>query len=153
MTTGKTLVLTSWIFVGNVMSLFFSMLSLLLTWGQTMVEAMKITVNSFKRSHKGTATLSAPKPAAGHCQPKPLPETSEHSWISLGQSLVGSLLLSPAFWCTQCSLYALQESVSYCCGQESLRRNGVAIIVNKRVQNAMLGCNLKNNRMISSFPR
>ena len=35
------------------------------------------------------------------------------------------------------------------CGQESLRRNGVAIIVNKRVQNAVLGCNLKNDRMIS----
>ena len=37
----------------------------------------------------------------------------------------------------------------YYCGQESLRRIGVAIIVNKRVQNAVLGCNLKNNRMIS----
>ena len=37
----------------------------------------------------------------------------------------------------------------YYCGQESLRRNGVAIMVNKRVQNAILGCNLKNNRMIS----
>ena len=37
----------------------------------------------------------------------------------------------------------------YYCGQESLRRNGVAIIVNKRVQNSVLGCNLKNNRMIS----
>ena len=37
----------------------------------------------------------------------------------------------------------------YYCGQESLRRNGVAIIVNKRVQNAVLGCNLKNYRMIS----
>ena len=36
----------------------------------------------------------------------------------------------------------------YYCGQESLRRNGVAIIVNKRVQNAVLGCNLKNDRMI-----
>ena len=35
------------------------------------------------------------------------------------------------------------------CGQESLRRNGVALIVNKRVQNAVLGCNLKNERMIS----
>ena len=34
-------------------------------------------------------------------------------------------------------------------GQESLRRNEVAIMVNKRVQNAVLGCNLKNNRMIS----
>ena len=37
----------------------------------------------------------------------------------------------------------------YCCGQESLRRNGVAIMVNKRVQNAVLGCNLKNDRIIS----
>ena len=37
----------------------------------------------------------------------------------------------------------------YYCGQESLRRNGVAIMVNKRVQNAALGCNLKNNRIIS----
>ena len=37
----------------------------------------------------------------------------------------------------------------YYCGQESLIRNGVAIIVNKRVQNAVLGCNLKNDRMIS----
>ena len=37
----------------------------------------------------------------------------------------------------------------YYCGQESLRRNGVAIMVNKRVQNAVLGCNLKNNRIIS----
>ena len=37
----------------------------------------------------------------------------------------------------------------YYCGQESLRRNGVAIVVNKRVRNAVLGCNLKNDRMIS----
>ena len=42
----------------------------------------------------------------------------------------------------------------YFCGQESLRRNGVALIVNKRVRNAVLGCNLKNNRMITlPFPR
>ena len=37
----------------------------------------------------------------------------------------------------------------YYCGQESLRRNGVALTVNKRVQNAILGCNLKKDRMIS----
>ena len=37
----------------------------------------------------------------------------------------------------------------YYCGQESLRRNGVALIVNKTVENAVLGCNLKNDRMIS----
>ena len=37
----------------------------------------------------------------------------------------------------------------YYCGQESLRRNGIVIMVNKRVRNAVLGCNLKNDRMIS----
>ena len=37
----------------------------------------------------------------------------------------------------------------YYCGQESLRRNGVAIIVNKRVSKAVLGCNLKNDRILS----
>ena len=37
----------------------------------------------------------------------------------------------------------------YYCGQESLRRNGVAIMINKRVLNAVLGCNLKNDRMVS----
>ena len=41
----------------------------------------------------------------------------------------------------------------YYCGQESFRRNGVVLIVNKRVQNAVLGCSLKNDRMICSFPK
>ena len=41
----------------------------------------------------------------------------------------------------------------YYYGQESLRKSGVAIIVNKRVQNSVLGCNLKNDRMIYLFPR
>ena len=40
-------------------------------------------------------------------------------------------------------------TVIYYCGEESLRRNGVAIIVKKRVENAVLGCNLKNKRIIS----
>ena len=44
-----------------------------------------------------------------------------------------------------------EDHYIYYCGQESLRRNGVAIMVNKRVQNAVLRCNLKNNRMISSL--
>ena len=39
----------------------------------------------------------------------------------------------------------------YCCGHKSVKRNGVPIIVNKRVQNAVLGCDLKNDRMISVF--
>ena len=41
------------------------------------------------------------------------------------------------------------DNFIYYCGQESLRRNGVAITVNKRVRNAVLGCNLKSNRTIS----
>ena len=41
------------------------------------------------------------------------------------------------------------DHYAFYCGQESLRRNGVAIMVNKRIQNAVLGCNLKNDRMIS----
>ena len=40
------------------------------------------------------------------------------------------------------------DNYIYYCSQESLRRNGVAIMVNKRVRNAVLGCNLKNDRMI-----
>ena len=42
-----------------------------------------------------------------------------------------------------------EDHYIYYCRQESLRRNGVAIIVNRGVQNAVLGCNLKNNRIIS----
>ena len=45
--------------------------------------------------------------------------------------------------------FNLEEHYIYYCGQESLRRCGVAIIVTKRVQNAVLGCSLKNDRMIS----
>ena len=41
------------------------------------------------------------------------------------------------------------DHYTYYCRQESLRRNGVAIMINKRVRNAVLGCNLKNDRMIS----
>ena len=77
-----------------------------------MVEVMKTMVASFKRFRDGTATLSPPDPAAGHCRPTPLPETPGHSRASLGRSLVGSLLLSPGSWCAQDSVCALQESVS-----------------------------------------
>ena len=68
---------------------------------QTMVEVMKVMATSFKRSHAHTATRSAPSSAAGHRRPTPLLETPGHSRASLGQSLVGSLLLSPRSWCAQ----------------------------------------------------
>ena len=83
-----------------------------LTWDQTMVEAMKIMVTSFKTSRACTATFSASNPEAGHCQAMPLPETPLYSQASLGQSLVGSLLLSSGSWCTQGFVCILQESVS-----------------------------------------
>ena len=67
---------------------------------------------SFKSSCACTAALSAPDPAAGHCWPMPPPESPGHIQVSLGQSLVGSLLLSPVSWCTQDFVCALQESVS-----------------------------------------
>ena len=83
-----------------------------LTWDQTMVEVMKIMATSFKSSQAHTATLSAPDPAACHFRSMPPPGTPGHSQASLGQSLVGSLLLSPGSWCTQGFVWALQESVS-----------------------------------------
>ena len=51
--------------------------------------------------------------------------------------------------CTEVGEFNSDDHYICYCGQESLRRNGVAFIVNKRIQNAVLGCNLKNDRMIS----
>ena len=59
-----------------------------------------------------------------------IPGSSELRWTGMGE-------------------FNSDDHYIYYCRQESLRRNGVAIIVNKRVQNAVLGCNLKNNRIIS----
>ena len=56
--------------------------------------------------------------------------TSELKWMGMGE-------------------FNSDDHYVYYCGQESLRRNEAALIVNKRVQNAILGCNLKNDRMIS----
>ena len=50
---------------------------------------------------------------------------------------------------TAVSEFNSDDQYIYYCGQESLRRNGVAIVVNKRVRNAVLGCNIKNDTMIS----
>ena len=77
-----------------------------------MVEVMKIMGTSFKRSHAHNATLSAPDPVPGHCRPTPPLETPGHSWVSLVQFLVGSLLLSPGSWCIQGFVCTLQGSVS-----------------------------------------
>ena len=61
---------------------------------------------------------------------------------------VDILGISELRW-TEMGEFNSNDHYIYYCGQESLRRNGVAIMVNKRVQNAVLGCNLINDRMIS----
>ena len=72
-----------------------------------MVQVMKIMEIS--------CDTQCPNPAAGYSQPTPLPETPGHLRASLGQSLVGSLLISPGFWHAQGSVCASQESVSQSC--------------------------------------
>ena len=64
------------------------------------------------------------------------------------QEMVDILGISKLKW-TGMGEFNIDDHYIYYYGQESLRRNGVAIMVNKRVRNAVLGCNLKNNRMIS----
>ena len=61
---------------------------------------------------------------------------------------INILRISELRW-TGMGEFTSDDHYIYYCEQESLRRNGVAIIVNKRVRNAVLGCNLKNDRMIS----
>ena len=63
-----------------------------------------------------------------------IPGISELNWMGMGE-------------------FNSDNHYIYYCGQESLRRNGVGLTVNKRVWNAVLGCSLKSNRMICSFPR
>ena len=61
---------------------------------------------------------------------------------------INILGISELRW-TEVGEFNSDDHYIYYCGQESLRRNGVAFMVNKRVQNALLGCNLKNDRTIS----
>ena len=105
--------------------------SLLFTWGQTMVEVMKILVTSLKRSDACTAMLSTPNLAAGLHQPTPLPETPGHPQESPGQSLMGSLLLSSGSWCTKFCC-ALWESISQSCVSSGSSMVGLMATSSKR---------------------
>ena len=84
-----------------------------------------------ENSHAHTATLRAPSPAASHCWPTPPPETPGHSRVSLDQSLVGSLLLSPGSWCTRFCL-CLQKSVSQSCESSGSSMVGLKATSSKR---------------------
>ena len=72
-------------------------------------------------------------------------EVVKHEMARVNVNILG---ISELKW-TGMGEFNSDDHYIYYCGQESLRRNGVAIMVNKRVQNAVLGCNLKNDRMIS----
>ena len=68
--------------------------------------------------------------------------------VEMARVNIDTLGISELKW-TGIGEFNSDDHYIYYCGQESLRRNGVAIIVNKSVQNAVPGCSLKNNRMIS----
>ena len=76
-------------------------------------------------------------------------EIIKHEIAGVNIVLLG---ISELIW-TGMGEFNADDHYIYYCGQESLRRNGVALVVNKRVQNAVLGCSLKNDRMICLFPR
>ena len=114
--------------------------------------------NFFQRVPCSTATVS-PNPKQATADPRlqhRFLDTHRQVWVSL---LWGhcSFLLDPGAHMVMCSKlkwtgmgeFNSDDHYIYYCGQESLKRNGVAITVNKRVQNTVLGCNLKNDRMIS----
>ena len=71
-------------------------------------------------------------------------EVVKHEMARVNVDILG---ISELKW-TGMGEFNSDEHCIYYCGQEFLRRNGVAIIVNKRVRNAVLGCRLKNDRMI-----
>ena len=73
------------------------------------------------------------------------PEVVKQEMVRVNVDILG---ISELKW-TGMGEFNSDDHYIYYCGQESLRRNGVAIMVNKRVRNAVLGCNLKNDRMIS----
>ena len=71
-----------------------------------------------------------------------------HSHHLHSVNMINILGISELKW-TGMGEFNSNDHYIYYCGQESLRRNGVAIMVNKRIRNAVLGCNLKNDTMIS----
>ena len=67
--------------------------------------------------------------------------------------MIANLLGISELKCTGVGAFNSDDHYIYCYGQKSLRRNGVALIVNKTVRNTVLGCNLKKRNDLGSFPR
>ena len=131
MITGKTISLTRWTFVGKVMSLHFNRLSRLVI---TFLPRSKHLLISWLQSP--SAVILEP--------PKIKSATVSTVSPSICHEVMGPDAIIFAFWMLNSDNHYI-----YYCGQEPFRRNGVAITINKRVQNAVLGFSLKNEGMIS----
>ena len=82
----------------------------------------------------------------------PSVKVTGHSQVGDIRVNTASLGISELKW-TGMGEFNSDDHYIYYCGQQSLKRNGVDLIVNKRVPNAVLGCNLENDRMICLFSR
>jgi len=156
MNTRKTIALTRWTFVGKVMSLLVNTLSRLVI---TCLPRSKYLLISWLQSPSAvifTVTVDGSK--VWCYQEQYLIETwnirsmNEDKLEVVKQEMarvnIDILGISELKW-TGMGKFNSDDHYIYYCGQESMRKNGVAIIVNKRVWNAVLGCNFKNDRMIS----
>ena len=85
---------------------------------------------SFQRSHAYTAALNAP--ACSKPRPTPLPQTPGHSQASLGQSLVGSLLLSPGSWCAHALFVPSKHLFAQSCVSSGSSMMGLLVTSSKR---------------------
>ena len=95
--------------------------TLLFDLRQNQVGVMKIMVTSFKTSCAHTIAFSTFDPAAGHCLPKPLPETPGQLQGSLGQSPVRSLFLSPGSWCAKVLFVCSKSLFPHSCGSSVIK--------------------------------
>ena len=93
------------------------------------------------QNETGQRLTFLPRECTGHCK-CPLPTTQEMARVN-----IDTFRISELKWMGM-GKFNSDDHCIYYHGQESLRRNGVALIVNERVQNEVLGCNLKNNRMM-----
>ena len=103
-------------------------------------EFTQIHVHQVSDAIQPSHPLSSPSP--------PAPRYIGSGQIGDGKTEHWHFSISELKW-TGTGEFNSDDHYIYSCGQESLRRNGVAIMVNKRFRNAVLGCNLKNDRMIS----
>ena len=144
MTTGKTIALTRRTLVSKIMSLLLNMLSRLVI---TFLPRSKGLLISWLQSP--SAVILEPKKIKSDTVSTVSPSISHEEMARVNVDILG---ISELKW-TGMGEFNSDDHYIYYCWLESLRRNGVAIMVNKRVRIAVLGCNLKKDRMICLFSR